>query len=112
MIRPYFLAGEQDVNRTTHGTLWSVEEQIDARDVLVNETDGLEFGDDPVEILPQDEQIDILGVPHGFLIDAGDPCGHGMSSHDNVGNSRLLKRPCRTTCPLSNILHGRDHPFP
>jgi hypothetical protein len=78
----------------------------------MDETDGLEHGDDAGEILASDQDINVLGVPHGLLIDASDPRGDGIAADDNIGNARLLQGRSRATGPLSDSFHGGAHPFP
>ena len=106
------LAGEHHVNRASAPTLAVRPRRVDAVDVLMDEADRAKFGDHPIEIVPFDEQVHVLGVPHRLLIGPGNPRGHGVASDDDVGDSRPPERACCATSSLSNVFHGRDHPFP
>ena len=109
MIRPRLL--HRKLNRTPHRALRPVQKQIYPRNVLVNETNGLKLDNYSREILPWYRQVHVFGVPYGFPIHARNPCGNRIATNDDVGDSRYSQ--CGAAkCPLANVFHGRNHPFP
>ncbi len=68
IVRPHLLAGEHDMDGAPHRSLGSVQEEVDARDVLVDEADRLERVDDAGKIVAADQEVNVLRVPDGLLV--------------------------------------------
>ena len=89
----------------------AVQEHVHALDVEIHEPRRCEGVLRDFEVAATQEDIDILSIPDRRFIDARNPGRHGISSHDRVGNLRLLQCSCSTKQPDAHFLHGPDHPF-
>ncbi len=100
------------MNRAANRAFRPIQKHIDARNIAMDEADGSQRGKNAVEILPSDQYINVLRIPHRLLIDPRNPRGDGIAADDHIGNPRLLQGRSCATGPLSDGFHGGVHPFP
>ena len=91
-------------------TLRTVQEEIDARDVLMEETDRLEDVDNPGKIVAADHQVHILGVPGRLPCSPAPPGSHGVAPDDDMWDAGIPQRQ-RHDGSLANLFHGGNHPL-
>lgn len=105
------LVGEQDVNGIAELPVRPVEEHIDPRRVPVPKPDGFESRSGRVEVLPPQQGVDVLRVPHRCRVVPGHPRGDGIVIDDRVGNTSLVERGRRLQESPPNPFHGSHHSF-
>jgi len=111
-----FLADVKQTHRVAGSSVGAVDETVDARDVVVVESDGFEGGLDSTEILSADQGVNIAGVSDSGNVDSGHPRGDGVPTgdriEDRIGDLSILDRTGRTQAAFFDGFHSGDPPLP
>ena len=67
---------------------------------------------DAREIVAPDQEIDVLGIPHRFLVDPRHPGRDGVPADNHVGNAGRSQGADCSTGSFPNVFHGGNHPLP
>lgn len=112
IIRAHFFACKNNMDRITGFGGRSIEENVQTRDMPINEASGCQSAFCTFEVRAADQQIDILCVAHCGLINAGNPGRHSVSVGDRVRNPIPIQGGSGTQQSFANDFHSPNHPFP
>ena len=90
----------------------TVEEEIDAGDVPIDETNDFESRLGRVEIGTKDQHVHVLREAHSRLIDPPHPGGNRIASDDSVCDTCIFQRRSRAQQTALDQFHGSDRPLP
>lgn len=107
--RLHDLFGEGQMNRVARARGRRVEEEVEAGGLAIHEPSGFKGGLRGGEVFAADEQIDILRVADGGLVDGGNPGGDGVVADHGVRNVGGAEGGGRTQQALAHEFHGGDH---
>jgi hypothetical protein len=111
VFRPHLFSGEKQVNAVSWSAAGAFEKHFDAQDLASDEAGRFERCCQCIEVGATHQDIDILCIAHGSLINARNPRRHGVSAYNRVRNSCLLKSGCCSQHPLADFFHGAHHAF-
>jgi hypothetical protein len=100
------------VNGGAHRSGGTIEEQVNPIDVLMHKAHRFQGGYSLLEIGPADEEIHVLGIPHGLHVNPCHPRRDRAAADHHVRHSRPSQRAGGTAGTLANSVHGSDHLFP
>ncbi len=112
MIRAHAFTGEHHVHGVAGFRVGTVEEQINACDVSVDKARRFKCRLGRRQIRAKDQQVHVLGEPHGRLINSPHPGRNRIASDDCVSDARIFQSRSRPQQTVLDEFHGSYRPFP
>src|SRR5437879_2258050 len=110
IFRPAFLTRKKNVNGVLGSTIGTIEEHVEVQGLAMHEPSRLQRCLCSPKVGPTNQNIDILGVANGCLVDSTDPLGDGIAADDRVSDSGLSKRCSDPPQSSFDLFHRKDRP--
>ena len=85
------LPREDHMDCTPDGTIRPIQEKLDVRDGVVDETDRLERRHKALEVSSPDQQVHVFGIADRLRVHAGHPSCDSVAADHGVRNSRFVQ---------------------
>ena len=111
LLWPNLLVGKHDVNRLARLGIRAIEKDVQTGGVAIDKTSRFQSGFRGRQILPADQYVDVLGIPHSGFINARNPERNGIVTSYGIRNVPSAQSGGRPEKTLAHFLHSVDHPF-